>query len=505
MKKYALVSVYNKEKIAYLCKTLQDFNISIISTGLTSSYIKKYGFKSKTIHSFTKFKELLNGRVKTIHPKIHASLLFDRKNKKHIKEFNSLNFPIIDFVIVNLYPFEKFKNETKEKSLSKYLEMIDIGGPNLLRSAAKNFKYVTVISDIKDYKSLKNDLTLNNGSTSIDFRKKMAAKVFSSTSKYDNCIADWLDNRKKNNFPLINKNRIKLKYGENPHQKSYFYYTNKKNVFFENIVQGNQISYNNILDVDTAFECLSEFTKPTCVIIKHSNPCGVASSSNINKAFTYARNSDPISAFGGIVGLNKIVNEKLAINIIKDFYQIVIAPKYTKKSLKILSSKKNLILIKSENFKLNKKKDLRSTNSGYVLQDRNKIKIGLKDISCVSHSKGNANLIKDLLFAFKVCKFVKSNAIVLVKNSKTIGIGAGQMSRVESTKLAIKKIKNKKNGFVAASDAFFPFSDNIKLLIKNNCKAIIQPKGSINDKNIIKLANKNKITLYFSKYRFFRH
>jgi phosphoribosylaminoimidazolecarboxamide formyltransferase/IMP cyclohydrolase len=272
-------------------------------------------------------------------------------------------------------------------------------------------------------------------------------------------------------------------------------------------LQGKKISYNNILDIDSAINCLNEFSEPTCIIIKHNNPCGASSCKNIFSAYKKAHLADPISAFGGIVALNRLVNLNLAKQISNNFYEIIIAKNYTKPALKIFHKKKNLIIIQSKNLLIDKKQDIKSINDGYVFQDKNLTKINLKNIYCVSNKKASKKTLEDLIFSFRVCKHVKSNSIVLAKNKQTIGIGAGQMSRIDATKLSLMKANNhaKKIGFVAASDAFFPFTDNLKLLIKSNCKSVIQPKGSVNDNKIIECANSCRLPLYFSNYRFFKH
>ena len=503
--KFALISVYNKNGLKNLCSSLFKNDIKIISTGSTAKHILSLGFPCKSVSNVTKFKEILDGRVKTLHPKIHASLLFNRKINRHIKSFKKLEFPVIDFLIVNLYPFERIIKKTSD--FSKCIEMIDIGGPALLRSSSKNYESVTTICDTKDYKSLIIELNSNLGSTTLDFRKKMAQKAYATTANYDSIISNWLNKNKTFYFKIENHKKINLRYGENPNQKSFFYKNKSKKTFFDNILQGKKISYNNVLDVDSAINCLNEFNEPTCIIIKHNNPCGVSSCKNILNAYKKAHLADPISAFGGIVALNRLVTLNLAKQISNNFYEIIIANNFTKPALKIFSKKKNLIIIKSKNLFIDKKLDIKSINDGYVFQDKNLTKINLKKIYCVSNKRASKKTLEDLIFSFKVCKHVKSNSIVLAKNKQTIGIGAGQMSRVDATKLSLMKASNhaKKIGFVAASDAFFPFTDNLKLLIKNNCKSVIQPKGSINDNKAIKCANSYRLPLYFSNYRFFKH
>tara|TARA_B100001059_G_scaffold167693_1_gene167424 strand:+ start:153 stop:1646 length:1494 start_codon:yes stop_codon:yes gene_type:complete len=497
MKRNALISVFDKSSLKKICYILNKFNIGIISTGATSKKIVSLGYKCKEISDLTKFKEILDGRVKTLNPKLHASILYKRENANHVKTFKKLNFPIIDFVIVNFYPFTKVsEKETQENKI----EMIDIGGPSMIRSASKNFKYVTTICDKKFYDPLISELIKNKGKTSLAFRKKMAENNFKITSDYDLSIFKWLNNKRNRS------NKINIKYGENPNQKAY-YLTNSPTNLFTSQLSGKNIGYNNILDVSEGLDCLNEFKEPTCVIVKHNNPCGVASAKNIKDSYLRAVMSDPISAFGGVVLFNKKIDEGLAKLIIDNFYEVVVAPKFNKKSLEILKSKKKLIIIDSSNLKHKNKEVFKSVNSGVLYQEFNSYKISKSQIKLVSTNKASKKTEDDLVFAYKVVKHVKSNAIVLVSNKQTIGIGAGQMSRVDSTNIAIKKYKEKfeKKNFVCASDAFFPFTDNIKKLLKLKCIGIIQPSGSINDDKIINYAKKNNAPLYFIKNRVFKH
>ena len=502
-KKYALISVFDKKNLFSICKTLTHYNIGIISTGLTAKNIKSIGFNCKTISNLTKFPEILDGRVKTLHPKIHASLLYDRINKKHASVFNKLNFPIIDFVIINLYPFEKITKSSSNQN--SYIDMIDIGGPTILRSAAKNFNSITAISDPKDYSDFIKNIKRNNGITSIDFRKKMAQKVFLKTSTYDFLISKWLKEEVVEN--TTDKKEIKLKYGENANQESSYHLDDINNSLLKFQISGRKIGYNNLLDLDAGLNCINEFNEPTCVIIKHNNPCGVASSNNIENAFKKAYQSDPLSAFGGVVLFNRKINKKLALLLSKKFIEILSAKGFEKNAFSILSKKEKLIIIDSTNVQISEKKEMKRIVGGFLIQEKNKTKIISKNLMCVSKKNTNKNYIMNLIFAYKVCKHVKSNAIVLVFNKQTIGIGAGQMNRFDSTKLALSKInkKIKFTKFVAASDGFFPFIDSIKLLSKNNCNAIVQPSGSKNDLKIIEFANKKNISLYFTKYRLFKH
>tara|TARA_Y100000590_G_scaffold468628_1_gene652212 strand:- start:2946 stop:4454 length:1509 start_codon:yes stop_codon:yes gene_type:complete len=502
MNNYALISVSNKSKIKNICKIFRKNKIKILATGTTAKYIKKIGYSCKEVSRVTGFKEMLDGRVKTLNPKIHGSLLFKRDNKEHVKSFKSLKFPEINFVIVNLYPFKNLKKRT-----DKMIEMIDIGGPTLLRSAAKNYKSVTTLTNINDYNKFIKELIKYNGTTSLEFRKKMALKVFKLTSNYDQKIFKSLLNANNEKIKKLNSFH-NLRYGENPYQKAKFINQIKAN-FVNNIkVQHKEISYNNILDIDSAISLISEFKEPTCAIIKHNNPCGVGSDKNILNAFLKAYKSDPLSSFGGIIILNRKINEKIARQISKYFFEIIISKSFDKNALKIFNSNKNIIAIDSSKIKLQNKKEVHSALDGYLVQDKNNLKISIGKINCVSKRIATKKVIDDLIFALRVCKHVKSNSIVLAKNKKTIGIGAGQMSRVDATKIALMKLNKLNKGsknFVAASDAFFPFNDSLEYLSKNGCTSVIQPKGSKNDNNAIKYLNKKNMSLYFVKERFFKH
>lgn len=499
-KKYALISVFDKKNISIICKALKDFNVEIISTGSTAKEILKIGYKCTTISQSTKFPEILDGRVKTLHSKIYASILHDRGNKEHVTTFNKLKFPDINFVFVNLYPFDKVIKSNN--NFNNCIEMLDIGGPTLLRAAGKNFYSITAICNTSDYKKFAENIKKNNGNTSLNFRKKMAEKVFIKTSHYDEVINKWLKNKVNNSVK-----KIKLKYGENPNQKSYYQVKNFNKSFVGAKINGKDLGFNNILDLDSGINCIKEFSKPTCIIIKHNNPCGAASAKDISIAFSKALNSDSISAFGGVVIFNKIINEDLAKKLFEYFFEVIAASNFTKKALNILQKKKNLILIRTSKLKLNKQDEIKNVIGGSLIQERNKYNINKKNIICATKKTTSNKNIDDLIFAYKISKHVKSNAIVLVRNLQTIGIGAGQMSRIDSTRLALmKKDKNKKvKNYVAASDAFFPFLDNIKLLIKDNCISIIQPAGSINDKKNIDFLNKKNISLYYARYRVFKH
>ncbi len=497
IERFALVSLYNKSKLNLICKYLQKFNIGIISTGSTFNKIKKLGYSCYEVSKFTNFKEILDGRVKTIDANIYASILYKREDPKHLKTFKKLKFPKIDFVFINLYPFEEISK--KEKNQENIIEMIDIGGPALIRAASKNFKNVTTICDSNDYSKFFTNIKLNNGTTSLIFRKKMAIKAFKTTYEYDKNIYNWISG--------FSNKKITLRYGENPNQQAKLIKTNNKS-FFDHQLQGKKISYNNILDVNSGLDFLSEFNEPTCVIIKHNNACGIASSINIEKSIIKAISSDENSAFGGVVLVNRKITAKIAEIFLDKFFEILVAPSFDKSSIKKLKNKEKLILINSNGIIKKEKKMTRSIRGGYLIQDLDVKSVTKKIFKIISKNKKLTKTeYDDVLFAFKVVKHLKSNAIVLVKNKQSIGIGAGQMNRFDATKIAINKYKEnfKLKNFICASDAFFPFTDSLQTLYKNGCNCIVQPYGSIKDKEIIDFVDQNNIKLLFSKKRVFKH
>ena len=493
---FALVSVYNKKNIALLCKIFQENKIGIISTGSTYKKIKSLGVNCYEVSKLTKFKEVLDGRVKTLHPKIYISILHKRHSNNHKRVFNKSKFPKIDYVVINFYPFSKFVDKDPKETI----EMIDIGGPSLLRAAAKNFENITTINSPSDYSLLKNNIKKNYGITDLNFRKKMAEKSFKLTYLYDLSIHNWFSKHH-------NPKEIKLRYGENPNQSAKLE-KNETTSIIDYQIHGKKISYNNILDIDSGLDFLNEFKDPTTVIIKHNNACGIASSSTSQSSFNKALSSDKNSSFGGIVLINKKVDEKLAKKIVKNFFEVLVSPGFTKKAIEVLRKKKNLILINSQNMPKTKKETVKTVRTGLLIQQNNNTKISKRNFKIASKNKRiSKKEYEDVIFAFKVVKHLKSNSIVLVKNKQTIGIGAGQMNRYDATKLAVMKYKQNfsHKNIVCASDAFFPFIDSIELLKKNNCTCIVEPKGSINDNKIIEFVNKHRLKLIFSSYRVFKH
>ena len=510
--KNALISLSDKSKIERVLKVLQKYKINIISSGGTCKEIKKLGYKCTEISKYTKFSEMLDGRVKTLHPKIHAGILSKRSNSKHRREMNRKKFNYIDLIIVNFYPFEHTIQKTK--NLKKIIENIDIGGPTMVRAAAKNFHDVAIITDKKDYNSLIGELNKNKGTTSLKFREQMASKAFGLTAYYDSMVSNWFDKKLNIIFPerktIFGKKITQLRYGENPHQRSSIYIND---LFDEELglkkIKGKALSYNNYNDIFTGLEILSSFKKTGSVIIKHANPSGASINNSPIKSFRESYISDPISSFGGVVACNFTINEKIAREMSKVFFEIILAKKFDKRSLKILGSKKNLILIDISKFKHKKEYQVKQFDNSFLIQDKNKIIFKKKDLKFVTKLKPTKKEIESAKFALNICKFVKSNSIIITNNLSTIGIGAGQPSRVDSCKIAVQKAKQfqpkKLKNSVAASDAFFPFSDGVKKLIKAGVKVIIQPGGSIRDKESILTANKARVKLVFTGVRPFYH
>jgi len=507
--KTALISVSDKSSLKPLLNELKKNNIKIISSGGTFKSIKKLGYKCLEVSNFTRFNEILDGRVKTLHPKIYAGILNKRNNKNHQRDLKKNNFENIDLIIVNFYPFEKTLEKTKNNN--KIIENIDIGGPTLVRAAAKNFNDVTIITSILQYDELINQLKRNKGATSFEFRKRVSAEAFAETAYYDSIITNYLNKNSNISFPnkkIFHGNLIeKLRYGENPHQESAIYSQTKKLDLLK--IQGKPLSYNNYNDIFTALTISKSLPKNTgTVIIKHANPSGVSIIKDKLESYKSALACDPISAFGGIVSFNFKVNKKLANELNKIFLEVVIANGFDKDALRILKLKKNLRLIDASKFETNEIYKFNSVNNSILVQSEDRTIFSKKNFKVVSKKKPNKLQFNNLIFAFNICRYVKSNAIVLVNNKSTIGIGSGQPSRLDSCQIAINKMRKFtkiKDEIVAASDAFFPFVDGIEKLVQSGVSAVVQPSGSIRDKEIINYANATNTILVFSKTRHFRH
>ena len=511
--KNALISVSNKENLVSLLKTLKKFNINIISSGGTYASIRKLGYQCTELSKYTGFKEMLDGRVKTLHPKIHAGILHDRQNKKHKSEMSKQNFPAIDLIVVNFYPFQKIVLSSKNPK--QIIENIDIGGPTMVRAAAKNFNNVTIITNKDDYGSLIEELENLKGKTSLKFRELMSSKAFGLTAYYDAMIANWFNKKLKIEFPerktIFGRKLQRLRYGENPHQQSSIYVNdyNDKHLKFDQI-HGKELSYNNYNDMFASLEILNSLKKNSgTVIIKHANPCGVSENKVPLISFKNAYASDPISAFGGVIACNYKINKKTALEINKNFLEVILANGFDKDALNILKKKKNLRIIDISNFNLKNLSSIKTFDGSFLVQSKDNIVIDKKKLKCVTKLKPTKKELAEVEFAFNICKYVKSNAIVLCNNFSTIGIGAGQPSRLDSCKIAVQKAKqfqsSKIKNSIAASDAFFPFADGINALIKAGVKIIVQPGGSIRDQEVINAANKAKIKMIFTGIRHFNH
>ena len=507
--KKALISVSDKKNLKDLLKVLTKYKVDLISSGGTYKEIKKLKFKCLEVSEYTGFPEILSGRVKTLHPKIHAGILSKRNNKSHIKDLKNNNFEEIDLVIVNFYPFEKTLEQTNNHL--KIIENIDVGGPTMVRAAAKNYNYVTVITSSNQYGELINEIEKNNGATSIEFREKMSSEAFSETAFYDATISNYFNKIKNNSFPkkkIIYGHLIeKLRYGENSHQQAAVY--SKTKSLDINQIHGKQLSYNNYNDIFSALTISKSLAKNLgTVIVKHANPCGVSINKNNLKSCQLALACDPISAFGGIVSCNYRVNKTIAIELNNIFLEVIIANGFDSEALKILKKKKNVRLIDATNFVMHNLVKFNSANDSFLTQSEDIEKFSIKNFKVVSKIKPTKSQLKNLIFAFNVCRYVKSNAIVLASQDTTVGIGSGQPSRLGSCQIAIDKMnkfQKLNEEVVAASDAFFPFIDGIEKLVQSGVTAVIQPSGSIRDKEIIKFANQTNTILVFSKTRHFRH
>ena len=507
--KRALISVSNKKNLKPLLEVLKKNEVEIISSGGTFKEIRKLKFKCIEVSEFTKSPEILDGRVKTLHPKVHAGILSERKNKKHRLELARSNFQNIDLIIVNFYPFERVvKNSKNHKTI---VENIDIGGPTMVRAAAKNYTDVVVLTSIDQYKKLIKEMKNNKGKTSLKFRQEMSQSAFNETAYYDALISDYFNTLNKTNFPkkkiTYSKLIKKLRYGENPHQEAAIYSKNESNRIIQ--LNGKELSYNNYNDIFAALAISKTLPKNIgTVIVKHANPCGVSILKNKAQSFETALACDPISAFGGIVSCNFKVNVNLALKLHKVFFEIIIGNGFERKALQVLKKRKNLRIIDSSKYSIDHNFNFNSINQNVLVQSEDIKKFSNNDFKIVSKNRPNKSQLNDLIFAFNVCRFVKSNAIVIACNNSTIGIGSGQPSRLDSCEIAINKMKKYtplSSNVVAASDAFFPFVDGIEKLVQSGVTAVVQPSGSIRDKEIVNFANETDTILVFSKTRHFRH
>ena len=506
MTKRALISVSDKTNIVEFAKGLEKHGFEVISTGGTFTHLKNNGVGCISIEDVTHFPEILEGRVKTLHPKIHGGLLSKRGNELHNKHVAENNIEYIDLVCVNLYPFEATVRK-EGVSEEEIIENIDIGGPSMLRSAAKNFNDVAVVTDINDYSKILEEL--EQGGISYETRRALAIKVFNTTASYDAAIANYF-NKKDNLVPerltLSYKLQDSLRYGENPHQKAYHYVQdNNESYALQNAVQlhGKEMSYNNIQDASAALDILSEFDEITCVAVKHMNPCGVATGSSVFEAYSRAYEADPVSIFGGIVAVNGKVDKETAEKMHSIFLEIILATDYDEEALEILTKKKNLRIYKLSEKNNNHEQQIKSVRGGILVQDFND-KLA-DEYESVTEKKVDETQQRDIEFGLKVVKHVKSNAIVVVKDGQTLGIGAGQMNRVGSCKIALEQAGEKARGAVLASDAFFPMRDSADMAADYGIAAIVQPGGSIRDQESIDACNEKGVAMVFSKIRHFKH
>lgn len=509
--KRALVSVSDKTNLVSFVQNLVELGYEIISTGGTKKTLEEAGMEVIAIDEVTHFPEILEGRVKTLHPMVHGGLLAKRDDVHHQEQVAQNNIQYIDLVCVNLYPFAK-TIQNPETTHEDKIENIDIGGPSMLRSAAKNFNDVTVVVDANDYDVVISEIR-EHGNTTLKTRQMLAGKVFNHTASYDAMIANYFNEineiEVKEKLTVTYDLKQTLRYGENPHQKAAFYQTLKQpsySVVASEQLHGKELSYNNIADANAALEILSEFEGSAAVAVKHMNPCGVGLGSTIEEAYAKAYEADKMSIFGGIVALNREVSKELAEELHKIFLEIVIAPSFTPEALEILKQKKNIRLLTTDmTERLQPGEKLVSVKGGLLVQDLDIVQVKKEDLECVTDVKPTEEDLEQLLFGFKVCKHVKSNAITLVKDNMTIGVGAGQMNRVGAAKIALEQAGTLAEGSYLASDAFFPMSDTVELAAKYGVKAIIQPGGSIKDQDSIDACNKHGIAMVFTKVRHFKH
>lgn len=505
MKKLALISVSDKSNITKFASRITKQGYEIIATGNTAKVIEESGTKVTKIESFASFPEVFGGRVKTLQPKVFGGILMRRDNQSDQKEAEKNDVSPIDIVCVNLYPFPKLVNQP-DLDLQTKIENIDIGGPSLIRAAAKNHQYVSVLTDPEQYEEFLTEL--ETGEVSEKTKRKLAYRAFAHTAYYDTLIANFFETEFEQpkselriNIPL----KAELRYGENPHQNA-FLYGNFED-YFEKL-HGKELSFNNIVDLTAAFELVNDFEDTACTIIKHTNPCGVALGRDVFEAYEKALSCDPVSAFGGIVAFNKSVDLKTAEKLNEIFLEIIVAPNFEDDALELLKKKKNRRLLKSLKPLEQNRLQIRSMPGSILVQDYDNSKISEIDLKVVTEKAYNEEELKNLKFAWTVCKHTKSNAIVYVKDFKSVGVGAGQMSRLDSAKLAADKANEFGHdlaGSVAASDAFFPFPDGVEIIADNGATAIIQPGGSVRDEEVIKVANDKKITMVFTGIRNFKH
>lgn len=520
----AIVSVTDKTGIVEFCKTLVELQIEILSTGGTAKVLREQQIPVKDVAEYTGFPEILDGRLKTLHPLIEGGILGIRKNKEHQTQMASLGIAPIDMVVVNLYAFEKTVKEGC--ALAEAIENIDIGGPTMLRAAAKNWQDVTVVVDPADYKKIASELAANRGVMPPQTNFELMIKTFERTAAYDAAISAYLAGQSLADQSLASQSGGKsktwpghvtlqfekiqdLRYGENPHQSAAVYQqipATSASIAAIKQLHGKELSFNNFIDLEAAYNCVKEFAEPASVIIKHTNPCGVALGKTLVEAFLRARASDPVSAFGGILGFNRRVDQQTAEAIGETFFECILAPGFDDAALAFLKSKKNLRLMVMTDFSPGSPEwDFKKISGGLLLQDGDHGSVDLKTCQVPTKRKPTADELAELAFAWKIAKHVKSNAIVFTKNRQVLGVGAGQMSRVDSTRIAAMKAQQPLAGSVAASDAFFPFRDGLDEIVRHKITAIVQPGGSVKDAEVIKAADEHGLAMVLTGMRHFRH
>ena len=515
----ALISTYDKTELVTLAKTLVKHGVEILSTGGTANTLRESGIKIREVSDYTGFPEMLDGRVKTLHPKIHGGLLAIRDNPDHVTQASNHGIEFIDLVVSNLYPFESTVAK-EEIGLTEAIENIDIGGPSMIRAAAKNYRDVAILTDPRQYPDVIEELNANDGYLSEETRFKLAKEAFVHTAYYDAAISHYLVNLDSpdGDFPdlldLRYESAQSLRYGENPHQRAAFYRTHASPepcAAWANQLSGQPLSFNNILDLEAAIEIVKDFSAPACVIIKHNNPCGLATADNLEEAFNDALDCDRTSAFGSVIGLNQEVSLKVA-NTIREAanagikVDAIIAPSYTPKALRALSRVKRRPILETGALRQETSvKQIRNVIGGVLVQDRDIHEITLDDLKTVTKRRPTDEEIQSLLFAWKACKHVKSNCILLAQGSKTVGIGAGQMSRVDSCIIAARKAGERAKAAVLASDAYFPFPDGVEIAGEAGVRAVIQPGGSVGDAPVIETADRYGMAMIFTGVRHFRH
>lgn len=510
--KRALISVSDKTGVVEFARQLAEAGVEIISTGGTKKLLEESGISVIGISDVTGFPEIMDGRVKTLHPAVHSGLLAVRDNETHQQQMKELGLEYIDLVVVNLYPFQQTIAKP-DVTYEDAIENIDIGGPAMLRAAAKNHVYVTVVVDSGDYAQVLEEIKQQQDTT-LETRKRLAAKVFRHTAAYDALIADYLNQQTGETMPerlTVTYEKVQdLRYGENPHQSAAFYrkpLAEPGNITTAEQLHGKELSYNNINDANAALQIVKEFSEPAVVAVKHMNPCGVGIGSNAHEAFEKAYAADPVSIFGGIVAFNRKVEKETALRLHEIFLEIVIAPDFSPEALEVLTQKKNIRLLKLSGMENGKRQELMITSveGGMLVQDKDIRQLASDEWKVVTDRAPSEEELKQLLFAWKVVKHVKSNAIVLAKDDMTIGVGAGQMNRVGAAGIAIEQAGEKARGSVLASDAFFPMGDTLELAAKAGITAVIQPGGSIRDEESIQVANENGMAMVMTGVRHFKH